>query len=239
MSIATEITRIKTAKADIKSAIEEKGVEVGDGTIDTYAKKIGEISGVGNNPLEYAVGLREVYRWVSFQEGYEITLNVPNITVAYQTFRDVKGLKKLKLKGNEGNRVVEIYGFLWSSDVQTLDLTEFNAKVGNAQYMCNYCTDLESILGEIDFSECTNVGSAFYRCDNLVTLTPKANTIKLSISFASSSKLSDLSIQSIIDGLADLTGGTQQTLTLHSKSGVKLTEEQKTTITAKNWELVY
>ena len=47
MSIATEITRIKTAKADIKSAIEEKGVEVGNGTIDTYADKIGEISGGG------------------------------------------------------------------------------------------------------------------------------------------------------------------------------------------------
>ena len=44
MSIATEIERLQTAKADIKAAIEEKGVTVGDGTIDTYAQKIGEIS---------------------------------------------------------------------------------------------------------------------------------------------------------------------------------------------------
>lgn len=43
MSIATEIQRLQTAKADIKSAIEEKGVEVGDGTIDTYAEKINEM----------------------------------------------------------------------------------------------------------------------------------------------------------------------------------------------------
>jgi hypothetical protein len=44
MSIANEIQRLQSAKADIKSAIEEKGVTVGDGTVDTYAEKIGEIS---------------------------------------------------------------------------------------------------------------------------------------------------------------------------------------------------
>ena len=44
MSIATEIQRLQTAKADIKTAIEEKGVEVGDGTIDTFADKIREIT---------------------------------------------------------------------------------------------------------------------------------------------------------------------------------------------------
>ena len=48
MSVATEIQRLQQAKADIKSAIEEKGVTVGDGTIDTYAEKIGEISGGGS-----------------------------------------------------------------------------------------------------------------------------------------------------------------------------------------------
>ena len=44
MSIATEIERLQTAKANIKAAIENKGVTVGDGTIDNYAEKIGEIS---------------------------------------------------------------------------------------------------------------------------------------------------------------------------------------------------
>lgn len=48
MSIANEIQRLQSAKADIKSAIEQKGVTVGDGTIDTYAEKISEISGGGS-----------------------------------------------------------------------------------------------------------------------------------------------------------------------------------------------
>ncbi len=43
MSIATEITRISDAKAAIKAAIEDKGVTVGSGTIDTYAERIADI----------------------------------------------------------------------------------------------------------------------------------------------------------------------------------------------------
>lgn len=44
MAINEELTRIKNAKEAIKTSIEAKGVTVGDGTIDTYARKIDEIS---------------------------------------------------------------------------------------------------------------------------------------------------------------------------------------------------
>ncbi len=44
MSVASEIARLQNAKASIKTSIENKGVTVGDGTIDTYASKIDEIS---------------------------------------------------------------------------------------------------------------------------------------------------------------------------------------------------
>lgn len=54
-TIAENITRIQQAKAAIKTAIEEKGIVVGDGTIDTYAAKIEEIpSDSGHNA--YKVG---------------------------------------------------------------------------------------------------------------------------------------------------------------------------------------
>lgn len=43
MSIATEIERLQNAKADIKEAIENKGVSVGSGLLDTYANKINQI----------------------------------------------------------------------------------------------------------------------------------------------------------------------------------------------------
>jgi hypothetical protein len=48
MSIATEIQRLQGAKASIKSAIEQKGVTVGDDLlISDYHKKIDEILGGG------------------------------------------------------------------------------------------------------------------------------------------------------------------------------------------------
>ena len=47
MSIASEITRIQNAKASIKTSIENKGVTVGDGTLDTYANKINAIETSG------------------------------------------------------------------------------------------------------------------------------------------------------------------------------------------------
>lgn len=48
MSLNSEITRITNAKAAIKTAIEGKGVAVGDGTIDTYAEKINQIQQGGD-----------------------------------------------------------------------------------------------------------------------------------------------------------------------------------------------
>ena len=45
MSIANEIERLQSAKENIKAAIENKGVTVGEGTIDTYAEKIAKIAG--------------------------------------------------------------------------------------------------------------------------------------------------------------------------------------------------
>ena len=47
MSVASEIARLQNAKASIKTSIENKGVTVGDGTIDTYASKIDEIETSG------------------------------------------------------------------------------------------------------------------------------------------------------------------------------------------------
>jgi endonuclease YncB( thermonuclease family) len=48
MSIASEISRIQQAKADIKTAIETKGVTVpSSATIDTYDDYVSQISGGG------------------------------------------------------------------------------------------------------------------------------------------------------------------------------------------------
>ena len=54
MSIASEISRLQTAKSDIKTAIELKGVTVpSSATIDTYDDYVSQISGGGDTPSAF------------------------------------------------------------------------------------------------------------------------------------------------------------------------------------------
>ena len=55
MSVNSQIARIQNAKAAIKTAIEGKGVDVGDGKLDTYAARIGEIV-TGENVIDFIEG---------------------------------------------------------------------------------------------------------------------------------------------------------------------------------------
>ena len=80
--------------------------------------------------------------------------------------------------------------------------------------------------------------STFYICNNLVNIEVRGKIGK-SIEFGHCTKLSNASVQSIIDHLKDLTGSTAQTLTLHATVGAKLTDDQKSAIAAKNWNVTY
>ena len=99
-----------------------------------------------------------------------------------------------------------------------------------------YNSNLRVIEPVIPVNNC-NIGYGFAGCTALEEVR-FSGTIAQMAYFANSSNLSAASIQSIVDGLADLTGQTAQTLTLHSAVGAKLTEAQKETVAAKNWTLV-
>lgn len=101
----------------------------------------------------------------------------------------------------------------------------------------NGCTSLVD-CGTLNFQGTSYATRTFYNCTALEETRITGN-INLDISFAESAKLSADSIQSIIDHLADRTGTSALTLTLHGSVGSKLTDAQKTMVTAKNWTLVY
>lgn len=65
------------------------------------------------------------------------------------------------------------------------------------------------------------------------------SVIAKSISFFQSPLLNTASVNGIINSLKDLTGATAQTITFHATVGGNMTEVQKTTISQKNWQLVY
>ena len=79
-------------------------------------------------------------------------------------------------------------------------------------------------------------GTPFWQCSTIENLRFVEETIHCSIPFAHSPKLSAESIQSIIDGLAYVE--TAQNLTLHTNVVAKLTVEQLTQITDKNWNVL-
>lgn len=113
---------------------------------------------------------------------------------------------------------------------------ENTSKVGNWNGFAGNCTNLK-VVKTLDLSGRNTTGDLFVNAKNIETVLFVPNTIKLSITFKDLSLLTDESVQSIIAGLADLTGGTAQTVTFHATVKVKLTDEQKAQITSKNWIL--
>ena len=91
---------------------------------------------------------------------------------------------------------------------------------------------IETIEEPLDISQVTTTQNAF-ACDNLREIRFVSGSIKVNIDFSRCAKLSAQSVQSIIDGLATVTEA--KTLTLNS--GIILTDEQKSNITAKGWTL--
>ena len=251
MSIATEIQRLQSAKADIKSAIENKGVAVGDGTIDTYAAKIDEISGGGGGIefTRYMTNTPVIPRGLI--EEKEVVINLDRVTSLYNLFNTANTENKYveHITVNCPNKVTALNGaFLAQTPNDTvLKHITFNVDMSQAIVTINLfrgCEALEIIDGTpLDFSSANSM-NIFNACKNVKEFRVVKNSIKLSFDIRYLANLSVETIQNddetgVIDGLADLTGGTAQTLTLHKTVGEKLTDTQKATITAKNWTLVY
>jgi hypothetical protein len=76
----------------------------------------------------------------------------------------------------------------------------------------------------------------FNNCYALTTITGVISGIKISLNI-SHSPLSRESALVIINGLADLTEGTAQTLTLSSTTKALLTDADKLIATNKNWTI--
>lgn len=154
-------------------------------------------------------------------------------------FREVRNLKTLMIDYDFSDKTYTT-NFLFSGSIN-LEIVDFKNKVvllsGNCTNTFNNCENLTEIKAILNLSEVTSVNTMFNLCKKLKEVRFNEGSVKISISFASSNLLSAESIQSIIDGLADLTGVTAQTLTFHTDVKNKLTQEQLTTITNKNWTL--
>lgn len=174
----------------------------------------------------------------TFPEGYDLVIKYndfahPDLS---QMCAYTKNLNSIKIKGNIVNNVT-VNRLFRNSHVKIIDLTECRIKssANKVQETFFACYYLHTIIGTIDFSQCSGFVNTYNSCPELVNVEFLPNNIFYSISFAQSPLLSDESIQSIINGLA--TVETAQTLTLHADVKAKLTEAQIAQITSKNWTL--
>lgn len=224
MSIAEKLAQIAENEQKVYNAGYEKGKVEGGSQ--------------GFDPWYYVRSSQTTFMGVTFPENTSLVFRfqaVPNLSEysMYQTFKDCSGLKSIKIISDDlDTSWTANQTFYGSKDLEVIDLTECSRNIkGSFQHTFN-TVKLKSILGALDISQITYVNSPFSG-PALEDVEFVPNSIKMSISFRSGN-LTMASVESIINGLADLTGDTSQTLGL-DLWGKNLTDDQKARITAKNW----
>ena len=170
----------------------------------------------------------------------DIYLDLPNATNLNGLFRErVLNCEKVTVKVSNKCTACEwaFAGDLKDENLKTIEILGDTSAVKSFVNTFRNRKNLESIIGDFDCSSVTTFYAMFMNVFTIKEFFPKANTIKVSISFSGQSNLTDETIQAIIDGLADLTGQESQTVTFHADVKAKLTDEQISTITSKNWTL--
>lgn len=148
MSIATEISRIQQAKADIKSSIEAKGVTVpSSALIDDYSDYVDAIqTGGGGGGTKIAVS-KDVSNYTdgnTFNFLKQITgVNFPSgiTSIGYDAFRGCSGMTSVTIP----NSVTSIGGSAFYSCTGLTSVTIGNGVTSIGQEVFRYCTALTSI----------------------------------------------------------------------------------------------
>lgn len=250
MSIATEVQRLQTAKADIKTAIEAKGVAVDEAAkIDTYASKVSEVydagyekgkleGGNGMNIANYAYIIK--YKTDDWATSDIVVLDAPNLSTLQYFFEG--NISKIKHFTINSSTPISNMGFVMRGDNEcTVEIIVLNCDTSTcttfsqAFFKCVNLTRVEGI--PIDFSSATSIGKIFSYTYNVEYFRVVQNSIKVNADFGHCTRFDEDTIQSVINGLADLTGSNTQTLTLHKDIKAKLTDTQIAIITGKNWTI--
>ena len=109
-------------------------------------------------------------------------------------------------------------------------------KVSTIIYLCNGCTSLETIHLK-NLQKTTNVDGSFIKCSALKNVIIEGE-IGSNINFGDSPLLTYESIDSIGNAVIDVTGQTSKTITFNKVVIERMTDEQKSMFTNKNWTIV-
>lgn len=229
MSIATEIERLQTAKSNIKSAIESKGVTVGNGTLDTYAEKIDQISGgdpvsdfwdIIHKNLETASSHDRFFNsnlWndETFKPKKDIVLKEYSRYFLTNTkIKDLKAClddKGIKIDFSNAQYLAEFFSAGAFEHIGVIDLSTFihSVNVSNMFLQCRELNTIDKIkLGD----NAAFGGKEFINCVKLENILFEG-ILKTSMMLDACSLLSKASIQNIIGCLSS--DSAEQSLTLN------------------------
>ena len=199
MAISDELTRIQTAKADIKASIEAKGVTVpSNALIDQYADYVDEISGGGTK--NYIVESAEYDPTATYSGAFSInpqivTVNIPSgfTSIGGSAFSGCSNLTSVTIPDS----VTSIGQSTFQGCTSLTSITIPNNVTSIGQYAFKGCTSLTSVtlpnsITRIEtdtFYQCrgltsitlpsgmTYIGAnAFYQCRGLTSITVEATT---------------------------------------------------------------
>ncbi len=167
-------------------------------------------------------------------------------------FRECINLANLTLSAKFVTSSVTDMGFMFTNITMTeIDLSNFDtSNVTNMKSMFHGCTRLEVLdVSSFDMTNVTKVLYMFESANKLRSIIG-SHTLQevesgsvtalrgLNVSLKiESSVLERASILALFKGLADLTGGTSQTITLNANAKARLTSEDIAIATDKNWNV--
>ena len=178
---------------------------------------------------------------VTFQPKYDFKVTEGQQMFQYSSIEDLAGILRNRGITLDLSNATNIYMmFYWAKSLKTIPSVDTRKSTRtDLYYLFGSSPKIESIEKVILKDDGSQTFNGTFAQDNALKEVRFEGVIGNNISFAESSFLSNESVQSIIDHLKDLTGATAKTLTFYATVGGKLTAEQKATITAKNWTLVY
>ena len=165
---------------------------------------------------------------ILFNDGNVDSPNVPNYTISGKPVSYIcsQVTSKVVFKDFDTSAVTDMSNMFYGCNLTTLDLSSFNtAAVTNMMYMFYDCTNLTTIIGT-------------HTLEEVQAGTVKAmKGTKKSLNLSYSPLLERASILALFYGLADLTGNTKQTISLHATAKARLTADDIKIATDKNWDV--
>lgn len=166
----------------------------------------------------YATHLSNLFRNATLPETAEVDLDgFLSLFDFANMFTATSGAKTIRIKNyvSRASNVILAGMFYYNNVVERIEFVNCEFAPQNFSEFCRTAGKLEEIVGELDFSNTTNVNHIFNGASKLREVRFKANTLKISMAYINASPLlSDASLISIANGLSGSVTG--QSITLHA-----------------------